>query len=46
MLISETLFYKKFRKYLECTVFEFNTYDPFVANKTMNGKIGSNHTCG
>ena len=31
---------------MECTVFEFNNYDPFVANKTMNGKIGSNHTCG
>jgi hypothetical protein len=37
MLISSLLFYKKFRKDLEENGYEFNPYDPCVANKNING---------
>ena len=38
MLISSTLFYKKFRKDLEDIGFIINPYDPCVANCIINGK--------
>ena len=33
ILVAAQLFYKKFCGDLEDTVFEFNPYDPFVANR-------------
>ena len=36
MLESALLWYNKFRKDLEAEGFEFNAYDPCVANKTIN----------
>ena len=38
MLQSALLAYKKLRKDLETDGFEFNPYDPCVANKKINGK--------
>ena len=38
MLIAALLFYKKFKKDLEEIGFEFNPYDPCVANRIINGK--------
>ena len=38
MLVAALLWYKKFRADLEKTGFEFNPYDPCVANKKINGK--------
>jgi Reverse transcriptase (RNA-dependent DNA polymerase) len=38
MLDAALLWYEKFRKDLEGHGFEFNPYDPCVANKTVNGK--------
>ena len=38
MLVSSLLWYKKFRRELEEYGFEFNPYDPCVANKMVNGK--------
>ena len=37
MLISAMLWYKKFRNNPEKTGFIFNAYDPFIANKKING---------
>ena len=38
MLISSVLWYNKFRKDLEKVGFEFNPYDPCIANRIVNGK--------
>ena len=38
MLIAALLWYQKFKKDLENYGFEFNPYDPCVANKIVNGK--------
>ena len=38
MLVSALLWYKRFRKDLEKEGFEFNPYDPCVANRMINGK--------
>lgn len=38
MLIASLLWYSKFKKNLEGLGFEFNPYDPCVANKIVNGK--------
>ena len=38
MLIAALLWYKRFRKDLEEVGFEFNPYDPCVANRIVNGK--------
>lgn len=38
MLVASLLWYKKFRKDLETIGFEFNPYDPCVANRIVNGK--------
>ena len=37
MLQASLLWYKKFRKDLEGIGFVFNSYDPCVANKTIDG---------
>ena len=37
-MTASLLYYKKFRKSLESIGFEFNPYDPCVANKMVNGK--------
>ena len=41
MLVAELLFYKKFCGDLENIGFEFNTYNPCVANRI---KVGKQHT--
>ena len=41
MLEAALLWYKKFRKELEQQGFEFNPYDPYIANRTRRG---SQHT--
>ena len=41
MLVASLLWYQKFRKDLESIDFEFNPYDPCVANRMKNG---SQHT--
>lgn len=38
MLISAVLWYKRFRKDLESIGYDFNPYDPCVANKKIEGK--------
>ena len=38
MLIASLLWYKQFKSDLEGQGFEFNPYDPCVANRTVNGK--------
>ena len=38
MIIASMLWYQKFHKDLEGHGFKFNLYDPFVANKMVNGK--------
>ena len=38
MLVASLLWYTKFKKDLEGQGFEFNPYDPCVANKMVNGK--------
>jgi hypothetical protein len=38
MLVASLLWYKQFRKDLEEYGFDFNPYDPCVANKFVNGK--------
>ena len=38
MLVSALLWYKQFRKDLESIGFQFNPYDPCVANNTVYGK--------
>ena len=38
MLESALLWYNKFRKDLEKEDFIFNAYNPYVANKIINGK--------
>jgi hypothetical protein len=38
MLVASLLWYKKFRKDLESIGFEFNPYDPCVANRIKNDK--------
>ena len=37
MMIISMLFYNKIRVYLEGKGFEVNPYDPYVANKLVNG---------
>jgi hypothetical protein len=37
-MVASLLYYRKFRKSLEGNGFEFNPYDPCVANKTVRGK--------
>ena len=37
-MVASLLYYRKFRKSLEDTGFEFNPYDPCVANKIVKGK--------
>ena len=39
MLIAALLFYRKFKTDLEEHGFQFNPYDPCVANKMINGKL-------
>jgi hypothetical protein len=38
LLVSATLFYRRLRNDLLEQGFEVNPYDPFVANKVVNGK--------
>ena len=38
MLVAALLWYKQFRSNLETIGFEFNPYDPCVANRMVNGK--------
>jgi hypothetical protein len=38
MMQSSWLYYKKFRKDIESIGFEVNPYDPFIANRIVNGK--------
>jgi hypothetical protein len=38
MLVASLLWYRKFKKDLEGIGFEFNPYDPCVANREVNGK--------
>ena len=38
MLVAGLLFYKKLKKDLEAIDFKFNSYDPCVANRMINGK--------
>ena len=38
MMVASLLWYAKFRKDLESIGFEFNPYDPYVANRMKNGK--------
>ena len=38
MLMSGLLYYKKFKKAIEGRGYVLNSYDPCVANKTINGK--------
>ena len=38
MLVAALLWYKQFRSDLETIGFEFNPYDPCVANRMVNGK--------